>query len=267
MKKSFIYKGGKISYYDEGEGDVIILVHGYLETSEIYRSFAQKLASGFRVISADLPGHGGSDIFGETHTMEFMAAVLHDLAGSIVEGKIFLAGHSMGGYVTLAFAEMFPEKLKGYCLLHSHPFADTPEVVEKRKMEIRLINAGKRNMFFADSIGRMYAAGNTGKFDAELKRSEEIAATIPDAAVISVLKGMMARPSRLSVMEEGRVPCLWILGAGDNFIDYEQIQGWVRLPGYAEVFVLENSGHMGFIEEEKEVLKKFSEFVAGLRNP
>ncbi|NLA50351.1 MAG: alpha/beta hydrolase [Bacteroidales bacterium] len=263
MKKSFIYNGGKISYYDEGEGDVIVLVHGYLETSEIYRSIAQKLAADFRVISADFPGHGGSDMFGETHTMEFMAAVLNALAGSIVEGKIFLAGHSMGGYVSLAFAELFPEKLKGFSLLHSHPFADTPEVVEKRKTEIRLINAGKRNMFFADSISRMYASDNTGKFAAELERSREIAGTIPDRAVISVLNGMMVRPSRLSIMEEGRVSCLWILGVRDNFIDCDQIQGRVRLPGNAEVLVLKNSGHMGFIEEEEEVLKKISEFVAG----
>ncbi|HOF20255.1 MAG TPA: alpha/beta hydrolase [Bacteroidales bacterium] len=263
MKKSFIYGSGKISYYDEGEGDAIVLVHGYLETSEVYRSFARKLSERFRVISVDLPGHGGSDSYGDTHTMEFMAAVINDLAGNTVDGKIFLTGHSMGGYVTLAFADLFPEKLSGYCLFHSHPFPDTPEVIKKRKMEIRLINAGKWNTFFADNIKRMYAAGSLEKFSSELERSREIASTIPDKAVISVLNGMMARPSRLSVMEGGKVPLLWILGAGDNYIDYRQIQTRVKLPPNAEVFVLENSGHMGFIEEEAEALKKLSEFVTG----
>ncbi|HOS73117.1 MAG TPA: hypothetical protein PLZ75_11800, partial [Bacteroidales bacterium] len=117
--------------------------------------------------------------------------------------------------------------------------------------------------FFADNIKRMYAAGSLEKFSSELERSREIASTIPDKAVISVLNGMMARPSRLSVMEGGKVPLLWILGAGDNYIDYRQIQTRVKLPPNAEVFVLENSGHMGFIEEEAEALKKLSEFVTG----
>ncbi len=265
MKKFFTYGKGRVSYYDEGEGDVIVLVHGYLETSEIFHSFARKLADRFRVISVDLPGHGGSDIFGETHTVEFMATAIMDLLENAAPGKIFLTGHSMGGYVTLAFADLFPEKLNGYCLLHSHPFADTPEVVERRKMEIRLIKAEKWGMFFADSIRKMFATDNIEKFSAELKRSKEIARTIPDQAVISVLNGMMIRPSRLSVMEEGKVQCFWILGAMDNYIDWYQIQTRVKLPENARVFILKNSGHMGFIEEEGLAVEKLSEFVSRLR--
>lgn len=265
MKKFFNFRKGRISYSDEGEGDVLVLVHGYLETSAIFNNFAGKLAKRFRVISVDLPGHGGSDIFGETHTMEFMAAAIKDLLENAATGKIFLTGHSMGGYVTLAFADLFPEKLNGYCLFHSHPFADTPEVVERRKMEIRLINSGTRDMFFEGSIRKMFATDNIDKFNTELKRSKEISATIPDQAVISVLNGMMVRPSRLYVMEEGKVPCFWILGAMDNYIDWYQIQTRVKLPDNARVLVLKNSGHMGFIEEEELALEKISEFVIGLR--
>jgi len=71
----------------------------------------------------------------------------------------------------------------------------------------------------------------------------------------------MARPSRVSVMEEGRIPLLWILGAMDNYINCEQIQGRVRLPGNAELCVLPDSGHMGFVEEEEHSLKVLAEFV------
>jgi len=167
----------------------------------------------------------------------------------------------MGGYVALAFADLYPEKLTGYCLFHSHPFADTPEVIKRRKMEIRLIQAGKWNMFFSDSIQKMFASKNLEKFKAELQHSKEISSTIPGEAIISVLNGMMARPSRLPVMEEGRIPLLWILGAMDNYINCEQIQGRVRLPGNAELCVLPDSGHMGFVEEEEHSLKVLAEFV------
>ena len=261
MKKIYSYGKGVIHYNDQGKGMVIVLVHGYLETSEIWTSFARKLAEKFRVISVDLPGHGGSDIFSDVHTVEFMATVIRDLTEDTGTGKIFLAGHSMGGYVTLAFAGLFPEKLTGYCLFHSHPFADTPEVVKRRKMEIRLIKAGKWNMFFSDSVQKMFASKNLEKFKAELQHSKEISATIPGEGIISVLNGMMARPSRLAVMEEGKIPLLWILGAMDNYINCEQIQGRVTLPGNAELCILPDSGHMGFIEEEEQSLKAMAEFV------
>jgi pimeloyl-ACP methyl ester carboxylesterase len=261
MKKIYSYGKGVIHYNDQGKGKVIVLIHGYLETSEIWTSFARKLAEKFRVISVDLPGHGGSDIFSDVHTVEFMATVIKDLIEDTGTGKIFLTGHSMGGYVTLAFADLFPEKLTGYCLFHSHPFADSAEVVKRRKMEIRLIKAGKWNMFFSDSIQKMFASQNLEKFKAELHHSKKISASLPGQGIISVLNGMMTRPSRLSVMEEGWVPLLWILGAMDNYINCEQIQGRVRLPANAKVCVLPDSGHMGFVEEEEYSLKVLAEFV------
>lgn len=261
MKKYFNYKGRRIQYNEQGEGNIIVLIHGYLETSDIWKNYARRLSEKFRVISLDLPGHGGSDIYGEIHTMEFMATVLKDLCDDRGFNRIFLTGHSMGGYVTLAFADLYPEMLSGYCLFHSHPFPDTPEVIEKRKFEIRLLMTGKKDLFFPDSISRMYASVNLEKFRDALEFSKKISSEIPVEGLTAVLKGMMARPSRLSVMENGRVPCLWILGAMDNHIDSLKIQTRVKLPGNAEVHILNNSGHMGFIEEEETAEKILADFV------
>lgn len=264
MKKIFNYGKGRIQYYDQGNGKVIILIHGYLETSDIWSSFAKKLSRQFRVISLDLPGHGGSDIFDSIHTMEFMATVVKDLCESLDIRKAFITGHSLGGYVTLAFVDLFPGMLYGYCLFHSHPFADSPEVIEKRKLEIGLLKEGKKDKFIPDSILKMYATPNLGKFRDALKRSKKISDSIPVEGIIAVLKGMMARPSRQAVMEKGQVPLLWILGTMDNYINCEQIQTKVNLPANAEVFILKNSGHMGFIEEEGLALEKLTEFVEEL---
>jgi pimeloyl-ACP methyl ester carboxylesterase len=79
---------------------------------------------------------------------------------------------------------------------------------------------------------------------------------------------MMARPSRVSMMEKGQVPCLWVLGKMDNYINCEIIQTRVKLPPNAELVILENSGHLGFIEEEElsvEILGDFIGTVAGSR--
>jgi len=257
----FAYKGGRINYSDSGRGHVIVLLHGYLESAEVWNGFAEELASKFRVIIVDLPGSGLSDIYGNTHSMEFMAAVIKELIDHLGITKIFVAGHSLGGYVTLAFLELFCDRLSGYCLFHSSPFPDTPELIEKRKREIEIVKMGKKNLMYPDNVVRMFASSNLEKFAKELQRSKDIASRIPEGGIIAVLNGMMIRPSRLSLMEQGKVPCLWILGTMDNYIPCELIQTRVNLPSNAKTVILSNSGHMGFIEERENSLKAIADFV------
>jgi pimeloyl-ACP methyl ester carboxylesterase len=260
----FSYKGGRIHYSDSGKGDPIVLLHGYLESSEVWNGFAERLGSVFRVISADLPGHGLSDVYGDVHTMEFMATAIKELTDHLGFKKVFMAGHSLGGYVALAYLELYPEHLTGYCLFHSQPFPDTPAALDKRRREIEIVKMGKKNLMYPDNVIRMFAASNLEKFAAELQRSKDIASKIPGEGIIAVLKGMMVRPSRLSFMEKGKVPCLWILGLMDNYIACEHIQTMVNLPFNARAVILKNSGHLGFIEEESQSVKVVSDFVRTL---
>jgi pimeloyl-ACP methyl ester carboxylesterase len=264
MKYYILYNGGKIYYIDSGKGETIILLHGYLESSEVWTGFAEKLAQKYRVISVDLPGHGLSAVFGESHSMEFMATAVKELLVSLNIKKAVLTGHSLGGYVALAFLELFPERLAGYCLFHSHPFADSPEVLDKREREITIVRAGKKYLMYPDNVSMMFATSNLDKFSQALQYSKEIASRIPDIGIIAVLNGMIIRPSRLSVMEAGRVPCLWVLGKMDNYIPCDTVQKNVKLPANAKVVVLENSGHLGFIEEEGLSVKVIIDFATDL---
>lgn len=252
-----------ISYTDKGNGFPVVLLHGYLESSEIWGSFAEKLSGEFRVICFDLPGHGQSEVYSDIHTMEFMAGVIREALIILKAGKCFMAGHSLGGYVTLAFLEQFPELIAGYCLFHSQPLPDTPAALEKRRREIAVVEAGKKALMYPDNVMKMFATSNLQKFSGALERSKAIASRIPGDGIIAVLRGMMQRPSRLELMERGLVPCLWILGAMDNYIDHEAIQKKVRLPSNARVVVLNESGHMGFVEEQELSVKLLADFVRG----
>jgi pimeloyl-ACP methyl ester carboxylesterase len=260
----FTFGDGRINYSDSGNGEPIVLLHGYLESSEVWNSFAERLGKEFRVISVDLPGCGMSDVYGEVHSMEFMARVIKEIIDYLGLTKVFLIGHSLGGYITLAFLEMFSDQLSGYCLFHSQPLADPPAAIEKRKREIEIVKMGKKNLMYPDNVIRMFALSNLDAFSEEIERSKEIASRIPGDGIIAVLNGMMFRPSRLSFMEEGKVPCLWILGSMDNYIPCDLIQAKVKLPANARVVVLKNSGHMGFIEEEELSIKVVMDFVRDL---
>jgi pimeloyl-ACP methyl ester carboxylesterase len=264
MKYYIYYNGGKIYYSDSGEGKTIILLHGYLESSEIWDGFAEKLASNFRVICIDLPGHGRSTVYSDCHSMEFMAKAVKGFIDTMNLRDIFLAGHSLGGYVTLAFLELFPEMLNSYCLFHSQPFADTAETIQKREREIQIVRSGKKFLMYPGNVSMMYAPQNLDRMKDAVQRSKDIAAGLSDEGIIAVLNGMIIRPSRLSVMEKGIVPCLWILGKTDCYIPCEAMQKRVKLPSNAKLVVLQNSGHLGFIEEEILSVKTVSDFVSGI---
>lgn len=265
MKYYIYYNGGKIFYSDRGRGDCILLIHGYLESSDIWENFASRLAEKFRVISVDLPGHGESSVFGSYHTMEFMAEAIRELVTGLNLNRVFITGHSLGGYVALAFAELFPGLLSGFCLFHSHPFADSPEAVAKREREKEIVRAGKKFLMYPDNVAMMFAEENAGRLPDALRRSQEIAAAIPDEGIIAVLEGMIRRPSRLTVVEEGISPMLWILGRKDRYISCEEVLSKVRLPAGSKAEILEDSGHLGFVEEEDRSLKILSDFVMALK--
>jgi len=260
MKKYIHFRGKKIFYSESGSGLPVLLLHGYLETSEVWDGFASRLSDKFRIIAIDLPGHGSSDIYAEVHTMEFIAAVAEGLMNTLGIEKAFIAGHSLGGYATLAFLELYPGRLNGYCLFHSHPFADIPETIQKREREILIVKAGKKFLMYPDNIKRMFADNNIIKFHDALERAKKIASTIQGEGIIAVLKGMIQRPSRLHVMEAGKAPCLWILGAMDNYIPVT-MKDRVKLPANAELLILSNSGHLGFIEEEEKAAEALTGFI------
>jgi hypothetical protein len=118
---------------------------------------------------------------------------------------------------------------------------------------------------YPDNVTMMFAASNLNKFPEALQRSKEIASRIPGDGIIAVLNGMMRRPSRLALMEEGRVPCLWILGAMDNYIPCDFIQTKVKVPSNGKIVVLRKSGHLGFVEEEDLSVITIKDFVRRLK--
>ena len=255
------FNNRKIRYSDEGTGVTVVLLHGYLETLEIWKDFSADLAKTFRVISIDLPGHGESEIFSNVHSMDLMAGAVKTVLDSEEIGKCVLFGHSMGGYVTLAFADNYPERLLGFSLFHSTPFPDTEEKKASRNREIELIRQGKKDLIFKTNVPKGFATDNQEKLSDEVNRAMNLAFESPEEGIIAILNGMKIRPDRTEIIKNSKVPFLWILGKKDNYILYDGIKNKTEVNAKGEVFVLENSGHMGFIEEKNTALQKVVEFV------
>jgi len=240
-----------VVYRDRGEGDPILLVHGYLESHAIWDHFTENFLADFRVIAPDLPGHGQSATFGETHLMEDLAGSLLAILEAEGTGKVFMVGHSLGGYVTMAFADLYPEYLSGYCLFHSTCFADNEEKKKNRDREISLVKCGKKYQIIAVNIPKEFADSNLGRMKDEVERAKQIAMNTPDDGIVAILNGMKARPDRTAVLQNDRLALLLIGGMKDNYIPVETFDRLIGIAPHASVLRLDNSGHLGFVEEPR----------------
>jgi pimeloyl-ACP methyl ester carboxylesterase len=244
----------------EGEGIPLVLLHGYLESLNIWDNFITGLLPQFRVIRMDLPGHGESGVVAPVHTMEIMTESVITVLDALSVESCFLVGHSMGGYVTLAVAEASIGKLLGFCLFHSTPFADTDDKKANRDREIELIRSGKKELIIQTNISKGFADDNLEKFKTEVERARQIALGTPDDGIIAALQGMKQRTDRSVILQQSSVPVLWILGQKDNYIIFNIIKRKINLNRKGRLLVLKNSGHMGFIEESQNASKGIISF-------
>lgn len=261
MDKFIIANGCATQIYDSLKGEkCIVLLHGYLESLEVWSDFIKYLHPSFRVIALDLPGHGVSEVIGDTHSMEFLADVVADTLRSEGVEQAYIVGHSMGGYVAMAFAERHPDMLSGIVMFHSTPYADSPEKKHNRDREIELIASGKKDTIAALFPQNGFNAENVKRFAAEIDGLAEQIFLTDDDGAMAILRGMRDREDRAGVLSSLQKPKLFIFGCKDNYISHQTAQLMIEQNPDAEVLWLENSGHMGFVEEPEKAAESIIKF-------
>ncbi len=260
MLKSIVFRNTTIRFEDIGQGEPIVLLHGFLESLDVWDEFAEELARDFRVISIDLPGHGRTGIVDFVHTMDIMAEAVKEVLDYLGLHKILLVGHSMGGYVSLQFLKDYPDYLCGLILLHSSPLPDTEERKKARDEMIRGIKSGKKVVIAKEHVNKTFAPDNIEKFVKKVGFLKIIALNTPNDGIVAALEGMKRRPDYRQVLKKATIPVLYVLGLKDNFIPVD-ILGKFELPKSGEVLKLESSGHQGFIEEKEKVLEEIRNFA------
>lgn len=247
---------------DSGVGEkCVVLLHGYLESMYVWDDFAPLLTPSVRVITVDIPGHGISEVKGEVHTMEMVADVLHQMLKSLEIERVTMVGHSMGGYVALAFCARYPEQLDGVVLLSSTPNPDTEAKRENRRREIALVRAGKKDALSRVAPEAGFAEQNRRRLRSYIDDLTECVHITEDDGIVALLGGMMERADQNEMLRKSAVPQLFILGKKDGYIPVEVAEEIVANHPQAQVAWLEESGHMGFIEEPEACAEALLKFV------
>jgi len=255
------HKGTPIFYQDEGKGTAVVLLHGFLENSFMWKDVKTELIRSHRVISIDLLGHGQSSCLGYVHSMELMAEVVHAVLKSLRLRRVILIGHSMGGYVSLAFAQNYPKMVKGLCLMDSTAQADSEERKELRARANKMVQTNFENMIRM-SVGNLFKPESLDLFKEEVKWVKEEALKTPVQGYMACMEGMRIRPNRVAVLHTIK-HVFYVIGKYDPVLEAENIVEEAKSV-HAEFLVLEG-GHMSHIENKAELIDSLRIFAKSCR--
>ncbi len=252
MEKKLEFQNKSISYWIEGKGKPVMLVHGFAEDHEVWSHQIEHLKQNFQLIVPDLPGSGKSALLNNV-SMESLAEVLKAILDQESVQETIMIGHSMGGYTTLAFAEKYASRLNSFCLFHSSAYPDNEEKKQTRLKAIEFMKKNGVEEFLKTSTPNLFAKDAKGN----LSRAKQLMVdkVIHDYknfdinALVAYYQAMMERPDRTHVLKTFTKPIFFLLGRHDTVVLYEQGLEQTRLARNVEVYTLNDSGHMGMWEE------------------
>ena len=250
--KQILFKNTNISYSDTGKGTTIVLLHGFLENKTMWDFYVPELAKKNRVIAIDLLGHGETECLGYVQTMEENADAVHEVLSALRIRKAIFVGHSMGGYVALAFAELYPDNIKGLVLLNSTARADSEERKLNRDRAIKAVKQSFIN-FISLSIANLFSEDNRERLSSEIESVKNKALKTPLQGIVASLEGMKIRKDREVLLHLTQYPKMLILGEKDPVLNYDETKE--QIENTEMKLVTFPDGHMSHIENQEDLLK------------
>ncbi|WCK55304.1 alpha/beta hydrolase [Aneurinibacillus sp. Ricciae_BoGa-3] len=261
MTKTVNPNGIQIAYKERGSGKPIVLLHGFCGSSAYWDDLVPLLEKDFRVITPDLRGHGHSSVPDQPYTMENMAEDIRGLCESLQLQAPVLLGHSLGGYVTLAFAERYPDYLIGFGLIHSTGLPDDETAKSNRSKGIEQIKEKSIQPFIDNLIPKLFAPGHLNSMKAQVDKAKQIGLSTAPEGAIHTLEGMRDRKDRTSVIMTTNKPVLLVAGSEDQVISPDKVFSADEQLVKAEL--IEGAGHMSMYEAPD----KLAEIIRSFVNP
>ena len=253
-----LHKNTKVNFTFQGRGTAVVLLHGFLENSTMWNSISTQLSKKHKVICIDLLGHGATENHGYIHTMENQAELVKAILDHLNLKRCIVVGHSMGGYVALAFSQLFPANIKGLCLMNSTALPDSEE---KKINRNRAIVAVKQNhkTFVRIAIPMLFSEENRAIFTYEIKEVTQEALKISPQGNIAALEGMKIRSNFTSIYKKAIFPIQMIVGKQDPALEYATLIAQTK---DTNVDVVEfPDGHMSHIENKNELIEALIKFI------
>lgn len=246
--KQISYKGASVHYITAGSGMPVFLIHGFGEDRTIWNNQIEYLSNKHLLIIPDIPGSGNSDsLNGNNIRIDDYADCIKAIASEEGINNFCIIGHSMGGYISLAYLEKYPNDLNGIGLFHSTAFADDEQKIQTRKKAIQFIESNDSASFLKTSIPGLFYSQESSK--QHIETLIEKSSRFSKEQLIQYYKAMIKRPDRTGLLKKTKIPVLIISGKFDIAVSKEASLLQAGMPGLCHFHMLKNSGHMGMLEE------------------
>ncbi len=249
-----------ILHYEEvGQGTPLVLIHGFPLDHTIWQPVVDRLKSEVRLIQVDLRGYGQSPVTDGVYSMRLLAEDIYALVESLQLPPAVIVGHSMGGYVSLAYAQAYPAAVAGLALLGSQAGADP---LERRQARLNTADDVARKG------SRVVADGAAPKMAADPALTEPLRQLMRKAdpkAVIGSLRGMADRPDMTEWLGSFEKPVVCVHGLDDAMIPPERSRMMVQLLVRAWLVELPGVGHMPMMEAPDAVAGALRQLIQMVR--
>lgn len=246
-----------IFFRDLGEGIPIVLIHGFCETNEIWDGFDKKLSSYGRIISIDLPGFGKSPLPAKPVTIHSIAEILISWLKERHIANPVLVGHSLGGYVALAMAEMDPEICSKLVLFHSSIYADSEEKKNNRDKVVDFVIKNGVAPFIQTFVPSLFYNKN----HPDIEKIRTICIRTNQNTLIEYTRAMRDRPSRENFFKDFSGSTLVLAGSQDEIIPIGISEKMAAISSKSTFFALPESGHIGMVESQALAVEKIGNFI------
>jgi pimeloyl-ACP methyl ester carboxylesterase len=232
----------------------VVLLHGYGEDSSVWSGFVPFLQKDFYIITPDYAR------LSNLKTIEDYADFVHEKIQATGFEKCVMIGHSMGGYVALAFAEKYPQMITGLGLFHSTSFADSDEKKVARTKNIEFIDKHGAELFIKTSTPNLYAEEFQKHHPEIIEKHIQYASTLPKEALMAGMQAMRDRPDRRQILKSLKCSVMFIIGEMDKSVSPEDAKSQIMMPKYFSSSILNDVAHMGMVEEPEDCLKFMIKF-------
>jgi pimeloyl-ACP methyl ester carboxylesterase len=255
------FQATEIFYRTIGKGNPVVLLHGFGEDGDIWHNQIRFLQNYFRLVIPDIPGSGKSEFLQNANIETYCEIVKTIIEKEFKNEKVILLGHSMGGYITLSFAEKYPELLKAIGLIHSSAFADSDEKKSARKKSIEFIKINGADAFLKTAIPGLFTTAYNESHKINVDALIEKGKTFTSESLVQYYQAMIDRPDRIHVLKEAKFPVLFVIGEFDLAVPLQASLQQCHLPEISHIHIFNHSAHMSMLEEPEKLNQHLFDFL------
>ena len=248
-------------FFEAGNGFPVVFIHGYCESSNIWKALSDRLSNEFRIICPDLPGFGKSSPLEKKFSLEEVGDRIVSWLKNLEIENCIVIGHSLGGYVSLEILRKYSDFVKAIGLFNSSVFEDSVEKKENRNKLIEFINEYGVEPFLKTFVPSLFYPATAEKHRETINQIRTEGLSITPAAVMSYAAAMRDRKDSTDLLRKYWDRILLISGEQDQNVPYEKSVAMAEILEKDNIHIIPNSAHMSLFEQSEMCYKAIQNFV------